>query len=63
MNKAKLEQDLKQWQQERFAALLDITHPEMALLNYHRCDAVVSYIEVLLKELSEAISEAISEAT
>lgn len=58
MNKEQLEADLKKFEQLRGQTLLDIRNPEQALLNFHRLDAVVSYIQEKLQALQALEQEA-----
>ena len=53
MDLERLKQDLDELKERREAALFDISNLSVALLNYHRCDAVVHYIEGLLKDTPE----------
>lgn len=50
----KLKADLEKYKQMRDEALLQIRTPEAALINYHRLDALVTYIQELLKTAQEA---------
>lgn len=51
MTQAQMEQDKAEFEQLRLQATMNISQPEAALVNYHRCDAVVGYLTDKLKAL------------
>lgn len=54
----RLEKDKAEYEQLKLQALMDIRNPEAALVNYHRVDAVIAYINSLIEALQTPKAEA-----